>query len=278
MTLVTIGIPVYNEGDYLRETINSALSQTLSDIEIVISDNASTDKSFEIASEYSKTDPRVCVIRQEENIGPLNNFRYVLDKAKSPYFVWLGGHDLFVNNYIKKAIDYLENNQGTVMVYPRRAVFVDKMDDYISGNACSNINTIGLDQPLKRVKHIVVNLRRCTNIHGVFRTEVLRQLPFENVIGSDNLMLAAAGVLGHIRDIDIVGIRRREIRTEDSSGKLKRWNEMGLFTKEEGENPYKKLVNLHLWYIKNSKEIKMLDNLLNFYFLRKALYKRYLSR
>jgi len=278
MAIVTIGIPVYNEGDYLSETINSALTQTLSDIEIIISDNASTDLSFEIASDYSKMDPRVRVIRQEENIGPLNNFRYVLDETKTPYFVWLGGHDLFEKDYLEKAVNCLKSEQGTVMAYPRHAIFVDNNNDYLSGEACSNINTIGLERPLKRVKHIAKNLRKCTNIHGVFRTEELRQLPFENVIGSDNLMLAIAGVFGHIRDIDTVGIRRREMRTEDSSEKLKRWDEMGVFTKEEEENPYKKLVDLHLWHIKNSKEIRTIDNLLNFYFLRKALYKRYLSR
>jgi len=277
MAIVTIGIPVFNEGDYLSETIDSAIKQTLSDIKIIISDNASTDKSFEIASEYSKRDPRVRVVRQKENIGPINNFRYLLDETKTPYFVWLGGHDVFVNDYLEKAVNNLENDQGTVMVYPGRAVFIDKTNNYLSGNACSNISTLGIRHPLKRVKHIVENLQFCTNIHGVFRADVLRQLPFEKVIGPDNLMLALAGVFGHICEIDTIGIRRREIRTEDYCQQRKRWEDAGVFSNKKGVDPYKKLIDLHLRYIKNSKEIGLLDKILNSYSLHEVLYSTYLG-
>ena len=57
MALVTIGIPVYNESTYLDETIKSEVSQSLSDIEIIISDNSSKYKSVEIEKKYSKNDP-----------------------------------------------------------------------------------------------------------------------------------------------------------------------------------------------------------------------------
>lgn len=275
MSRVTIGIPVYNESDYLSDTLNSALSQTLSDIEIIISDNASTDKSLEIAYKYSNLDPRVRVIRQNDNKGPLNNFRATLDQASSPYFVWLGGHDIFENNYLEMAACLLDEDRGIVMVYPQKAIFIDKENNYLSSNACSMIKTIGIKKPIKRVKHILKNLHSCTNIHGVFRTNVLRQLPFEKVIGFDHLMLVAAGLKGHISDIDAIGIQRRIVRTETPSEAVQRWEEVGVFFSEHGVDPYSQLVNLHLSQLSSSKEIGILDIVCHYYSVRKILYKKF---
>ena len=67
-SLVTIGIPVYNEENYLAETIESAINQTYQTIQIIISDNCSTDRSFEIAQKYAEQDSRILLVRQEKNI------------------------------------------------------------------------------------------------------------------------------------------------------------------------------------------------------------------
>lgn len=275
MAIVTIGIPVYNEEKYLKETIESAISQSLTDIEIIISDNTSTDSSYDIANKCAKNDSRVRVVRQEENIGPLNNFRFLLDEAKSPYFVWLGGHDLFEEDYLEKAVEFLYSDEETVMVYPQNAIFVDVKNKYLADKACSNINTTGIKQPLKRVKHIVEKLRKCTNIHGVFRTKVLMQLPFENIIGPDNLLLAAAGVLGKICDIDTIGIRRRKLRVEDSDQQKIRWEKIGIYRNVNGVSPYHQLVRSHLRFVISRKEVKKLDLVMNYYSLRKVLRTRY---
>lgn len=275
MALVTIGIPVYNEEKYLRETIESAICQTVSDIEIIISDNASTDKSFEIANEYTKNDPRVHAVRQKENLGPINNFRYLLDKANAPYFVWLGGHDIFVNDYLEKAIEYLEANPCTVMVYPKGAEFIDVDSSYIKSDACSDIDTSGIEKPLDRVRYIIENLSVCTNIHGVFRVKVLRQLPFEKVIGPDFLMLTMTGLYGHISSIVTTGVCRRNIHKEDEVEVEKRREKVGVFSRKQDESPYKKLVELHSHYIKKSMLVQHIDDLFSAYNIRKTLSKKF---
>ena len=277
MALATIGIPVYNESDYLDETINSAISQTLSDIEIIISDNASTDNSIEIANRYSKNDPRVRVIRQTENIGAHNNFQILVNEARTPYFVWLGAHDVFENDYLEKAVDFLENDLEAVMVYPKKAFAIDKEGNPVNGAKCSNINTSGIEWPLKRVGHIAKNLTYCLNIHGIFRTDILRELPFEKVIGPDNLILGLAGIYGHLKSIDIIGLRARQVHIETRSEQKKRWEEFGIITSEEGKNPFSKLIDYHLNYINKSKKLGLADKILNYNSLRKILNKRYLG-
>ena len=277
MAIVTIGIPVYNESDYLDETINSAISQTLSDIEIIVSDNASTDNSFEIANRYSESDPRVRVIRQTENIGAHNNFQFLLSEAKTPYFVWLGGHDVFESDYLEKAVDFLDKDQEAVMVYPINAFAIDKEGNSVNGAKCSNINTTGIEWPLKRVGHIVKNLTYCINIHGIFRTEILRALPFEKVIGPDNLILGLAGIYGHVRGMDIIGLQARQVHIETRSEQKKRWEEFGIFTNEKGRDPFCKLIDSHLNYIKKCKKIGLVDKMLNYNSLQKILHKRYLG-
>ena len=90
-------------------------------------------------------------------------------------------------------------------------------------------------------------------------------------------MLATAGVFGHISAIDTIGIRRREVRTEDFTEKQKRREELGFFSCDIGENPLKKLVDLHLKYIKNRKEIGYFEKLMGYRSVRQILHTTYLK-
>lgn len=90
--MVTFGVPVYNGAGMIGECLDCLVGQTLQDIEIVVSDNASTDDTAAIVAAYAARDPRVRLIRQGENIGLMRNFKAVVDAATSPYFV-LRCHD-----------------------------------------------------------------------------------------------------------------------------------------------------------------------------------------
>ena len=71
--LVTIGMPVYNGAKYLAKAIEGLSAQTASNIEIIVSDDASQDESPEILAEWAKADPRVRVERHVENLGTIGN-------------------------------------------------------------------------------------------------------------------------------------------------------------------------------------------------------------
>jgi glycosyltransferase involved in cell wall biosynthesis len=71
---ILVFVPTYNSEKYLRECLESVLNQTFQDWECVISDDASTDKSVEIAKEYEKKDSRFRVSTYEKNVGAANNW------------------------------------------------------------------------------------------------------------------------------------------------------------------------------------------------------------
>jgi len=91
---VSIGMPVYNGEKYIRESLDSLLSQTFTEFELLISDNASTDGTEAICREYAARDSRIRYVRQNENRGAAANFELVLYKAQGEYFMWMACDDI----------------------------------------------------------------------------------------------------------------------------------------------------------------------------------------
>lgn len=114
MKKVTIGIPVYNGEKSIKKAIDSVLIQTFRDFEIIISDNASTDLTKEICEQYSQNDKRITYIRQKKNLGYIENFRFILNCAKSPYFVWLSADDFWESTFLEKNIEILDSQKNIV--------------------------------------------------------------------------------------------------------------------------------------------------------------------
>ena len=275
--IVTIGIPVHNEARFLNQTILSARSQTLKQIEIIVSDNASTDESWKIMKRHANEDGRVRLLKHSTKIPALDNFRIVLDQARTPYFVWLGGHDLFKEDYIEKAVACLEKEDGVVMVYPGRATFVDRNGKFVMSGACSDIDTGNMRLPIKRVLHIVDKLCWNTEIHGVFRTAVLKRLPFKKVIAADCLIVCTAGLYGNIRSMDITGIEMRKVHNEDYVGTISRWKSEGIFQDDNLILALQKSIKEHCIFVRQHISFLHLYEFVLFLVLKKALYKKYLE-
>lgn len=109
--LVSIGIPCFNRPAGIKETLECFLNQSYKNIEIIISDNCSTDqKVWEIITKYSNKDLRIKPFRQDTNKGSSFNFEFVLGKSKGKYFLWASDDDLWDYTFIEKAIFFLENN------------------------------------------------------------------------------------------------------------------------------------------------------------------------
>jgi len=107
---VSIGLFVYNGEATLEKALDSLLLQRFSDFELIISDNASTDRTGAICERYAKIDPRIRYIRQDKNIGPYKNLEYVLDQARGEYFMWAAADDIRSTDYLEVNYSYLENH------------------------------------------------------------------------------------------------------------------------------------------------------------------------
>ena len=113
-----IGIPVYNEIDYLDETL-AALSKVpeQKDILFFISDNGSDDGSYELAEKYATDDNRMHVRQQKTNIGAFANFRYVWEESESDYFMWMGAHDVIDPSYFGQAVKIFDKDKNKELAY-----------------------------------------------------------------------------------------------------------------------------------------------------------------
>jgi len=111
---VSIGLPVFNGEQSIRKTIESVLSQTFRNFELIISDNASTDSTYEICKEFERKDKRVRCIQQKNNMGPWWNFNFVLKEAKCNYFVWIAADDQISNNYLESNLEIIKKNKNCI--------------------------------------------------------------------------------------------------------------------------------------------------------------------
>ena len=194
---ITIGMPVYNEGKYVSQTIESALSQTFRNFQIIISDNNSQDNTYDICCSYAEKDSRIKVFRQKKNIGALKNFKFVLEKADTPFFIYLSGHDLWHPHLLEKLLEGFKNSsdKDLVLVFPG-AVWVG------GGKIEENYDTTGINDPIKRFKFIVKNLGTCTLFYGLWRTDVIKKLNFRSIIKNDVLILAQASLIGKFKKVN----------------------------------------------------------------------------
>jgi glycosyltransferase involved in cell wall biosynthesis len=113
---VTIGLPVRNGERFLERAIDSVLGQTFDDLEPVISDNASTDRTQEICASYASRDPRVRVFRNDPDIGVLRNFNRLVELARGEYFRWLGVDDWLELDYVSECVAALDANPHCIAV------------------------------------------------------------------------------------------------------------------------------------------------------------------
>lgn len=129
--LVSVGLPVYNGEAYLAKSLETILNQTYKNIEIIISDNCSTDKTEAICKSFSQSDSRIRYIRQEKNVGVYENFYFVLKEASSNFFLWAAADDYRSLNWIECALKELIKNQGSVFTFGEVQT-IDCKGDFLS--------------------------------------------------------------------------------------------------------------------------------------------------
>jgi glycosyltransferase involved in cell wall biosynthesis len=114
---VSIGLPVYNGENFVAEAIECYLAQTFTDFELVISDNASTDRTAEICQSYAAKDERIRYTRNAENIGLTRNYNQVFTLSSGGYFKWADHDDLCRETFLAKCVQILDENPTVVLAY-----------------------------------------------------------------------------------------------------------------------------------------------------------------
>ena len=120
---ILVFVPTYNSEKYLRQCLDSVLHQTFQDWQCVISDDASTDKSVEIAREYEKIDSRFKVLTHEKNVGAANNWNRAKENNNSFATKILCADDYLLKDALKEQLEILQRNQTAIVFSERYIVF-----------------------------------------------------------------------------------------------------------------------------------------------------------
>ncbi|QYF73839.1 glycosyltransferase family A protein [Cryobacterium sp. PAMC25264] len=173
--LVSIVIPAYNNADYLDDTMKSVLGQTYTNLEVIVSDHASTDDTWAVMQRYS-SDPRVTLLHTEGGGGALRNWNRVSQAATGELIKLVCGDDLLYPTIVAQQVAALVSTPGAVLAASPR--------DIVDANGVPVLKDRGL-AGLTGVHDGTVAVRKTvtqgTNIFGepgcvLMRTSVLKKV------------------------------------------------------------------------------------------------------
>lgn len=198
--LVSIGLPVYNGEGFLSQTLASILSQTFTDFELIVSDNASVDGSNAIAKSYARRDDRIRVVRSECNRGAAWNYKHVLDLARGRYFRWAPSDDLFAPESLACCVHVLDQYPQAVLCYPKTTL-IDAQGQVLQPYE-DNLD-LRQTSPVERYKAAVKQIGMTNIIYGLMRTSVLRQTRLiRSFPGADVVFVTELALFGQFHEID----------------------------------------------------------------------------
>jgi glycosyltransferase involved in cell wall biosynthesis len=184
---VSVGLPVFNGEDYLAEALDSILAQIYSDFELIISDNASTDRTQEICRAYAAKDPRIRYYRNEQNLGAAKNYNRVFDLSSGEYFKWVAHDDLCAPEFLERCIEVLDHEPTVVLCYPRTDL-IDARGE-IQGKYADGLN-LRSPKPHERFRQFFDTQGLCHAVCGVIRASVLKKTPLiGDYVASDRVLL-----------------------------------------------------------------------------------------
>ena len=202
--LVSIGLPVRNGAHCVAHAIADLLGQDYPELELLISDNASTDGTPEVCGRFA-ADPRVQFIQQGRNIGALANFGAVLSRARGDFFMWAACDDRWHPSYVSKLVQRLQDT-------PDAVVAMSAIERVWEATAERRIVRYrGADNP-ERMPWLPLAVAAATGrpyylyIYGLYRTSFLRRAfaNFPSVLGGDKLFVAQVAMAGRLSYVDEV--------------------------------------------------------------------------
>jgi glycosyltransferase involved in cell wall biosynthesis len=196
--LVSIGLPTYNGERYIRDALDSLVAQDYKNIEIVVSDNASSDGTLSVVEGYAMRDARVRVIRQDVNVGAPANFNVVFRESAGSFFMWAADDDRWEPGYVSACLTALLSHPNAVAACSR-VRFIDEEGEPIDLDYHLYDNPdLKTASPLLRSRAI---LRQggWYQVYGLARRGSLAQTRlFTDTYGSDVVLILELALLGPI--------------------------------------------------------------------------------
>ena len=216
---VSIGLPVYNGERYLKEALDSILGQTFKEFELIISDNASTDKTEEICRSYMERDDRIQYHRCITNQGAAWNFNQVFKLSKGQYFKWAAHDDICAAEYLEQCVDVLDQDPDVVVCFSR-TIQIDENGHQEKKREHIELPGLGSPRMHERFHDIILNRHGCESVFGLIRADKLQQTPLIGTyIASDRVLLALLSILGKFTELPDYLFSQREHAGRSVKGK-----------------------------------------------------------
>ena len=206
---VTIGLPVYNGEAYLAGAIESVLAQSFEDLELVISDNASSDATAEICRDFAARDPRLRYFRNDRNWGAAPNYNRAFALARGRYFKWLSHDDVLCATYLERTLEALERRPDAV-ICNTRVEYIDAVGTPI-GFYDSAIDAGAEASASERFSLLILSSHSCVDFFGLARKSAMENsLLHGSFHGADRAFLAQMTLRGRIIQLPEYLVRMRE--------------------------------------------------------------------
>ena len=245
--LVSIGLPVYNGARFLAQAFDSLLGQSFRNVELIVSDNASTDESAAICQAYALRDSRVRYIRQAENIGAPRNWNFVTEQARGKYFKWSTANDFCADVMLEKCVAAMERDPRIVLCHGKTCLVDEETDvreEYQQDIAITD------PRPSERFKMICRELALNNAQSGLIRLDVLRCTRLDRPYpGGDRALMAELALYGHIVLLPEVLLYRR-IGRDSFSSLLSSAELQAFFDPQARQRPGFNQMRLHLDYLR----------------------------
>jgi glycosyltransferase involved in cell wall biosynthesis len=209
MPRVSIGLPVFNGENYLAEAIQSVLEQSFYDLELIISDNASNDRTEEICRDYALSDRRIRYFRNPKNLGAAPNYNIAWDHSQGKYFKWMAHDDRLLPHFVENTVRTLDENPD--------AVLCNTVTEYIGadgehlGYYRSPLSETSDPDPSRRLAAMILKSHVCIDFFGMVRRKAMeRSLLHQAFSGADKAFLAQMALRGRMLQIEPVQVQMRE--------------------------------------------------------------------
>jgi glycosyltransferase domain-containing protein len=196
--LISIGMPIYNRPIEMTRALDSILSQTYTNFELIISNDNSPNPEIDvIARRYAEVDSRIKYFRQENSLKTVENYSFVLKQATGKYFMWLADDDWIDANFLDKCVEFLENNQD-YSICEGKCVYQDNGEVLHSNSSKSSHSNSRWFRIINYFFRVSLN----GYMYGLIRKSCLDKIEFENEIGFDWQIVGSLFYLGKVNVLD----------------------------------------------------------------------------
>ena len=201
---ISIGIPTYNGAHRISKALNSIFEQQYGNLELIISDNASSDDTATLCERVIREHPEADIryFRQKENVGILRNFESALMRATGTYFMWVADDDMLAPGVLLQYVRFLEEHPDYASVTGKITYW--KGDDMLFDEQF----TLEQDSALARVTTFYAGVRWTGMVHAFMRRELAHRVPLREIWASDYHFAAGMAFLGKMKSFDFEGYRK----------------------------------------------------------------------